>query len=300
MPKAKTTSARQARPQATSARQPKPKPRQPITKRTPRKAMKKAAADKPGKGKVSASSAALSEQSQVLLEGLVPTWRSQYKAERLELIRSKTQEWWREYVHTHLRGQVRFLVIAEAPPWRREGEPTYVFKPNDGDYDGGILGALVGGISAAESDASAPVFTKKNADSKAAALRYLGSRGVLLVDPLPFSLYYSGKGDGCKHSNLREKVAYTAAARAGWEEVLTQLDDVGVDIATDVVIGFTLLKSARALTIGDDQGPRPLKLPGGREVVIEPRAATFTTSAGYPDAKVLTKMLTTRTPLSRV
>ena len=89
------------------------------------------------------------------------------------------------------------------------------------------------------------------------------------------------------------------AARVGWEEALAQLDDAGVVLHDKVVIGFTLLKSARALTIDSDQALRPLRLPGGREVVIEPKDATFTTSAGYPDSKVLARMLNEHTPLPK-
>lgn len=289
MPRAKANPSRPAEVKAAS------KPPTSAVSKVISKASK--IADKSGAAK--AISTTLPDHLQTLLDDLVPSWQSQYKPERLQLIRTQTQVWWREFTREHLKNPVRFLVIAEAPPWRRNGDPTYVYKPNDGDYEGGILGALVGGISAANGDSSAPVFAKKNADAKAATLRYLGEQGVLLVDPLPFSLFYSGKGDGCKHSNLRDKAAYTTAARVGWEEVLAQLDDAGVVLHDKVVIGFTLLKSARALTIDSGQALRPLRLPGGREVVIEPKDATFTTSAGYPDAKVLARMLNEHTPLPK-
>ena len=50
------------------------------------------------------------------------------------------------------------------------------------------------------------------------------------------------------------------------------------------VVGFTLLKAARALTLERGQEPRPLVLPGGRVRTIESRAHTFTTSAGCQGA----------------
>ena len=228
----------------------------------------------------------------LILDELLPSWHRQYPSARLQLIRSQTQTWWREYVHEFVKGPVRLLVIAEAAPWRRAGEPTYVYKPNDDEYDGGIIGALVGGVGAAEGG-DVPTFTKKDAIVKAAALQYLGSRGVLLVDPLPLSLDYTGRG--AKHSNLRNKAAYTQAARAGWEEVIALLSAAGVELHERVVVGFTLLKSARALTLEHGE-PRPLQLPGGRVMTVLPREHTFTTRAGYPDAKVLAKMLA-RTPL---
>jgi len=180
------------------------------------------------------------------------------------------------------------LVIAEAPPWRAAGEPSYVYKPADDTYEGGILGALVGGVGAIEG--SAPNFVKKDAAAKAAVLKYLGERGVLLVDPLPFSLQYSKCALG-KHSNLRGKKAYAEAARHGWDEVLQQLCDANVTIHPDVVVGFTLLKSAQALIDSE-----PLRLPGGQLLGLDAKERTFTTSAGYPDRNQL-KALLERTPL---
>ena len=101
-------------------------------------------------------------------------------------------------------------------------------------------------------------FRKKDAASKAAALKYLGERGVLLVDPLPYSLQYSGKN--VPHSNLRDKLGYRAATRQGWAHCLKLMRDSGTHLHPDCKVVFSLLKSARALL---EEHGMALPLPDG-------------------------------------
>lgn len=234
-----------------------------------------------------------------LLASLVGAgWRSTYPPARLAEIKATTQKWWREYVRTQLEQPVRLLVIAEAAPWKASGNVSYVYRPADSEYDGGILGALVGGVAAADRQGGAPTakFKKKDKASKAETLRYLGKRGVLLVDPLPMSLSYSGRK--VAHSGLRAKADYPRAARQGWAEVVRQLTDAKVQLHADVVVVSSLLNSARALLVegvGDAATPRPLPLPGGRKVTVsDVKAMCFASRAGFPTVNELTRVLGTR------
>ena len=79
----------------------------------------------------------------------------------------------------------------EAPPWRGAKDAvSYIYKPNDGEYAGGLLGPIVQAVGR-HLGREPPDFVKKDATSKAAVLAWLGQQGVLLIDPLPFALSYT-------------------------------------------------------------------------------------------------------------
>ena len=234
----------------------------------------------------------------ILLDDLVPGWRSSYTSKRIEAIDAATTEWWHAYAtqhFTHTRKPVRLLIVAEAPPFTPSSQPiTYVYKPDDSQYTGGLLPALLGGVQAHTSALSAPAFKQSDAAAKSATLDFLGEHGVLLCDPLPIAMRYSGATDGpiC-HGNLRGKSAYEQLCVLGWQRVIERLEALGIELHPQCTVAFSLRKSARAL-LTHHEGKLPL--PNGRHAVVDEERHCFASASGYPNAKILSSVLA-REPL---
>lgn len=195
----------------------------------------------------------------------------------------------------HLVQPVRLLLVAEAPPWKPASEPvSYIYKPDDGEYAGGLLGPIVHGV-ARHLNVAPPEFIKKDAPSKAAVLAWLGQRGVLLVDPLPFALSYTklkAAGPDAKkllHGALRASASYPPLCEAGWQLAMRDLSDEKVVIHPKAAVAFSLKTAARGV-LAPQQGAR-LPLPGGRAVAVAEDTHCFASSAGYPNEELLVQIL---------
>jgi hypothetical protein len=211
-----------------------------------------------------------------------------YPHARLDTIFSTTRGWWREYVSTRLVQPVRLLLVAEAPPWRGPDEPvSYIFKPDDDEYAGGLLGPIVQAV-ASHLGETPPAFVKRDGASKSGVLTWLGARGVLLVDPLPFALSYTKLAG--QHSSLRASRSYAHLCAEGWNLALHDLETEHIKIHDHVAIAFSLRTAARAV-LSAHEGVR-LPLPGGRAVAVAEETHCFASSAGYPNAALLEQILT--------
>ena len=167
-----------------------------------------------------------------------------YPHARLDTIFSTTRGWWREFVSTRLVQPVRLLLVAEAPPWRGPDEPvSYILKPDDDEYAGGLLGPIVQAV-ASHLDETPPAFVKRDGASKSGVLTWLGARGVLLVDPLPFALSYTKLAG--QHSSLRASRSYAHLCAEGWNLALHDLETEHIKIHDHVAIAFSLRTAARA------------------------------------------------------
>ena len=236
------------------------------------------------------------EELAPLLSELLPSWQTHYPCDQLEAIARQCNVWWQKYVDKHFgRGQpVKLLLICEAPPWRApsknlDDDDLYIYQPNDGGYKGNLIGAAVKGVAMSLGILEAPTTptqTKNNAESKAKALDFLGEHGVLLVDPLPVALPYSGKGSDVPHSALRDKQAYSKLAAKGWAACLKDLE--GLTFSADLRVAFSLRKTMRAL-LGGKRGE--LKLPGGHKAAFDEDTHCIASGAGQPDAKQLRDLL---------
>ena len=217
------------------------------------------------------------------LDRLVPSWRSIYTADRLRAIESATLGWWHDYVRAHFVDpgrKVRVLIVAEAAPFKPTGKPiAYVYKPDDPSYSGTLLGALSGGLGRVAS-------IKNDAANKAATLQFLGEQGLLLCDPLPVSLDYSGKN--VTHSGLREKAAYGELCALGWRQCVARLEAAGVQLDPECVVAFSLPKSCRAV-LQAHSGLLPL--PGGRCFAASEKTHCFVNASQMPGAKELANLL---------
>ena len=222
------------------------------------------------------------------LDDLLPTWRRTYPEARLRAIGDACRGWLEAYMRRHFdeHRPVRLLVVAEAPPWKPTGqEVTYIYKPDDDRYDGNLLGQILKAVGDALGE-EPPAFCKRNAEAKAAAMDYLGERGVLLVDPLPHSLAYSGKG--VAHGGLRDKASYKALCALGWDALHETL--ARLTWHPQCTVAFSLPKSCRAV-LAATGGVDELVLPGNRVVEASERAHCFANASGQPDRKMLFRIL---------
>ena len=190
-------------------------------------------------------------------------------------------------MRAHLKQPVRLLIVAEAPPWRAPGDAiSYIYKPDDDEYAGGLLGPIVQAVGR-HLQRSPPAFVKRDAASKAAALAWLGAQGVLLIDPLPFALAYTKLAG--QHGALRASAHYPRLCADGWRLALRDLNDAGVRLHTRLAVGFSLRTAARGVLAA--HGGARLPLPAGREVAVAEETHCFASSAGYPNEELLVQLL---------
>jgi hypothetical protein len=95
---------------------------------------------------------------------------------------------WNQYVATLSGGIVRYVLIAEAPPWSAEGAPQYLLDPASPVRT--LMRAL------------RKVFPEADCESTADTLKPLARHGFLLVDSIPFAMNYSAKRSSKKYGDL--------------------------------------------------------------------------------------------------
>ena len=213
-----------------------------------------------------------------------------YGPSQLHAIAQKCQTCRSDYVQQHFSQHrpIRLLVICEAPPWRPSSVPLErgnldIYQPNDQEYNGNLLGAVLKGVAAARYE-TPPIYSKGHAASKAAALAYLGRQGVMLVDVLPLALPYSGKGTSV-HGPLRDRPGYALLAGLGFQDQLRQLAHL---LHPQVMVAFSLRKLLRALLGGAREGT--LKV-GDIGLPVSEEESCFANDAGQPDARKLCTLL---------
>lgn len=118
---------------------------------------------------------------------------------RLDEIHAYTEDRWREYFSGIPGGRVRYLLIAEAPPWTKIGRPRYMLDPLMGPSRSRFLPAV---CQAFFGDL---VYRNWEARRK---LSELAKRGFLLIDSIPFAMkYLSDQRRGPRYAAL---VQYTS------------------------------------------------------------------------------------------
>jgi hypothetical protein len=96
---------------------------------------------------------------------------------RLKHIYEYTEARWYDYIAQLPGGIVRYLLIAEAPPWSETDPPTFALDPNAHRISS-LLGKLC------------RTFDCRGM-SPADSLHALAQRGFLLIDSIPFAMEYS-------------------------------------------------------------------------------------------------------------
>src|SRR5690606_28877771 len=164
---------------------------------------------------------------------------------------------WEEYVRMLPGGAVKFLLIAEAPPWSVDGAPQYVLDPNSRPRT--LMRALRGAFD-----------LSKGLDASE-ALAELARRGFLVVDSSPFSMDYSGKRSSLKYQRLIDVTATTYLKR--------KLSHSSLSWDREVRVAFCFKRNGEAV-ISALNGQLML----GRLHRAVDRTAIAANGAGYPDA----------------
>jgi hypothetical protein len=162
------------------------------------------------------------------LEALFTPERVEQCWPRLTEIHEYTEAIWWDYVSRLPERRVKYLLLAEAPPWseakdRPKGRPAYALDP--------VPSKLLSIICAA---------FKCHHMLPADALHWLPvERGFLLLDTIPFSMQYESK--------LRDSDAYDELVRVSAQSYLRhKLEASGLSFSSDPKVAFLLTRHGRS------------------------------------------------------
>lgn len=146
--------------------------------------------------------------------------------QRVKEIYEYTEAKWREYVAL-LRGRrVRYLLIAEAPPWSPDGLPQYLLDPDSRPRT--LMRALRGALPGCQ--------TLSSSD----CLQAFARQGFLLLDSIPFAMEYS--------SSHRSSGRYDDLVRLTLTSFLQRkIAASGLTWSPDLRIAFSLRLNALAI-----------------------------------------------------
>jgi hypothetical protein len=178
---------------------------------------------------------------------------------RVHQIHEYTEAMWKRYVATLHGGVVRYVLIAEAPPWSVDGTPQYLLDPSSS------IRALMPALRRA--------FPGAGLGSAADALKALARHGFLLLDSIPFPMEYRAKRSSEKYDDLI-KLTMTSYLQ-------TKIDSSSLEWSPDLRIAFAVDRNARAILKAITQ----LSM-GGRQHPLSSQMIAVN-GAGYPDASKL-------------
>lgn len=127
-----------------------------------------------------------------ILQDLFSVERINLQDARLNEIYAHTEAMWQNYVHM-IPGQtgVRYLLLAEAPPWSLVGDPQYVLNANTPPTTlmNAICRAFFGELICQDISVNA-------------TLQLLAEKGFLIIDTLPFAMNYSTHRNNLSYARL--------------------------------------------------------------------------------------------------
>lgn len=166
------------------------------------------------------------------------------KLNRLNDIYKKTEEKWRENLKRLKGFPVKYLLIAETPPWIEQGEVQYFYNNFEGSWCRSIWRA----------------FSQKNKQpSPDECLEMLAKKGFLLIDTLPFAMKYT--------SAKRKKPTYKELIDKCLKDFfMKKVHDQSIRYAENVKIAFAFKLNAEAVI---EALPKKLKLPESQEITID-------------------------------
>lgn len=166
------------------------------------------------------------------------------KLNRLNDIYRKTEEKWRENLKRLKGFPVKYLLIAEAPPWIEQGEVQYFYNNFYGSWCRRIWRAF---------------FQENKQPSADECLEMLAKKGFLLIDTLPFAMKYT--------SPKRKKPTYKKLIAKCLEDFfMKKVHDQSIRYAENVKIAFAFKLNAEAVI---EALPKKLKLPESQEITID-------------------------------
>ncbi len=146
---------------------------------------------------------------------------------RLNYIYKYTENIWWDYIKGIPNGHVRYLFIAEAPPWSPAGVPQYFLDPKSRPRT--LMRALK------------KAFFRNNDQNSKSILKMFSHSGFLLVDSIPFSMQFTNKRN---NKNYRKLVSLCVKSY-----MINKLNNSGLSFGdtTKIIFGY----EANALTVID-------------------------------------------------
>jgi hypothetical protein len=212
------------------------------------------------------------EQALPILWELFAGEEQQERLPRLKEIHGHAELHWRNYVEQFSDRSVKYLLIAEAPPWSHPGEQIqYVLDPSSRSRT--LMSALRRAF---------PTAYELPAEK---ALAEFARQGFLIVDSIPFSMKYT--------SNKRKSHKYQQLIDVTAIAIQEALQSSSLKWSPDLRIAFSVKLNAHAV----------IRALGGR---LDLNGAVFDLSerliavsgAGYPDAEKLRALFRGKVELS--
>jgi hypothetical protein len=190
-----------------------------------------------------------------------PTTNLEAVLPRLTEIYHCTEAKWCAYARQIPQGVVRYVLIAEAPPWSPEGRPQFWLDPESGVQ----LSAL------------RHVFCRTRLDPYANVLEVAAKHGFLILESIPFAMKYFGKRASPRYNDL---VRLTAKSY-----LQAKVDASSLRWSPSLRIAFSLKRNALAI-ISASGGELSF---GGHRHPLSPEQIAVN-RAGFPDAKKLREL----------
>lgn len=187
---------------------------------------------------------------------------SQDRWRRLDEIFERSEEFWHQALDMIPERRIKYMMIAEAPPWSPFGEVEYFYNPLSKSRT--FLNAICNAFFEEH------IYTTRGIDK---ALSELGQRGFLLCDSIPFAMNYS-TGNKRARQDYRRLVEMTTTTYM--EKKLTES---GIKWADTICVAFGVYRNARVI-IDKYRGQFPLGC-SGRMIPINEQLIAVN-KAGYP------------------
>ena len=199
-----------------------------------------------------------------LLKNLFGEHQVEQKLERLEKIYSYCKSKWLTNLERFSGTPVKYLLIAEAPPWTEEPNRIKYFYALDENDEHIKFSVLLRALWKCFFD----MQPRKD------MLNQLAKQGFLLVDTIPFAMDYKGKRGNQKYDALVNSCA---------DYLESQLKNPNIVWVDNVKVAFAFKVNAKAVI---DSFPDGITLPTGQRINLD-ESMIAANGAGYPDANLL-------------
>ena len=170
---------------------------------------------------------------------------------------------WEEQLRSLPEEGIKYLLIAEAPPWSSEGEVTYVYNPQSKPRT--LLKALC------KAFLGEPLYSIIGTEE---TLNRLSAFGLLLIDSLPFAMDYGSKRGNKRYDEL--------VASSIESYMLRKLNRDDLQWSSQLKVGFAFKRNAITIMDNLKEGLLIKKLAESSKLSADLIVAN---NAGYPDSK---------------
>lgn len=192
------------------------------------------------------------------------------KSDRIDEIYKDCEEQWEKNLERLNGIEVKYLLIAEAPPWSESGVVRYFY----GTFVEGNNGKPISWIRDLWTVFYPRDDTEKYDTEK--CLNKLAQKQFLLIDSLPFAMKYN--------SNIRKKNEYKEIIKS-CSYFLSKVCDKRIKWTNDVKVAFAFQLNGEALI---EAFPDGIKLPSGQHIEFK-KEMIAATGCGFPTCTSLKK-----------